>query len=165
MLYPTELRARASIVASRATRERAIASERGGAPASGCPGLTSAGHIAYIVSTLPKDTAALGELETLLLLAVLHLTERHEDAYGSAIREAVEARTPRHVPRGSLYITLDRLEEKGLLASRNAGTSAARGHRPKRVFKVTAAGVAAVRAAVSAVARMRRGLEDVLGEV
>jgi DNA-binding PadR family transcriptional regulator len=67
------------------------------------------------------------------------------------------------VPRGSIYVTLDRLEEKGLLASRDGGTSAARGQRPKRLFKVTAAGLRAVHASVGAVMRMRRGLETVLG--
>jgi DNA-binding PadR family transcriptional regulator len=108
--------------------------------------------------------ASLGELETLLLLAVLHLAEGRHEAYGSAIRGEIRARTGREIPRGSLYVTLDRLEQKGLLASREGGTSAARGNRPKRVFKVTPAGVRAVRTAVAAVTRMRAGLRGVLGE-
>jgi DNA-binding PadR family transcriptional regulator len=105
----------------------------------------------------------LGEFEVLLLLAVLHLTEKNADAYGSAIREEIEARTGQPVPRGSIYVTLDRLEEKGLLGSREGGTSAARGGRPKRIFKVTAMGVRAVKASVTVLARMQRGLEAVLG--
>ena len=106
---------------------------------------------------------SLGEFETLLLLAVLHLSDRREEAYGSAIRAEIQARTGRAVPRGSIYVTLDRLEEKGLLASREGGTSAARGHRPKRLFKVTPPGARAVNASVSAVVRMHRGLEAMLG--
>jgi DNA-binding PadR family transcriptional regulator len=106
---------------------------------------------------------SLGEFETLMLLAILHLGEQKQDAYGSAIREQIETRAQRHVPRGSVYITLDRLEEKGLLVSRESGTSAARGGRPRRVFKVTPAGVRAVKTAVVAVTRMQRGLQDVLG--
>ena len=98
-----------------------------------------------------------------MLLAILHLGEQKQDAYGSAIREQIETRAQRHVPRGSVYITLDRLEEKGLLVSRESGTSAARGGRPRRVFKVTPAGVRAVKTAVDAVTRMQRGLQDVLG--
>ena len=82
----------------------------------------------------------LGEFETLLLLAILHLTEQKVDANGSAIRDEIQTRAERHVARGSVYITLDRLEEKGLLTSREIGGSAARGHRPKRVFKVTGRG-------------------------
>ena len=112
----------------------------------------------------PAPTA-LGEFETLLLLAVLHLTGQREEAYGSAIRGEIETRTGREVSRGSIYVTLDRLEEKGLLASRTGGTSSIRGQRPKRLFKVTPAGVAAVKSAVSALTRMQRGLEAVLGRL
>jgi PadR family transcriptional regulator PadR len=114
-------------------------------------------------SSVPPPS--LGEFETLLLLAVLHLTEQRQEAYGSALREEIEARTCRAVPRGSIYITLDRLEEKGLLVSREAGASVARGNRPKRLFKVTAAGGRAVKASVTALALMQRGLESVLGRI
>ena len=117
---------------------------------------------AYIVSTVPP-TPILGEFETLLLLAILHLHEQKLDAYGSAIREEIETRAQREVPRGSIYVTLDRLEEKGLLTSREGGASAARANRPKRIFTVTPAGVRAVKLAVSALTRMHRGLEAVLG--
>lgn len=108
---------------------------------------------------------ALGEFETLLLLAVLHLAEQQQEAYGSAIRGEIETRTGRAVPRGSIYITLDRLEEKGLLVSREGGGSPARGQRPKRIFKVTAAGIRAVKTSVTTLARMQRGLEAVLGRL
>jgi len=107
----------------------------------------------------------LGEFETLLLLAILHLTEQKVDANGSAIRDEIQTRAERHVPRGSVYVTLDRLEEKGFLSSRDISGSGARGHRPKRVFKVTAEGVHTVRSAVAAVTKMQRGLQDVLGRL
>jgi PadR family transcriptional regulator PadR len=114
---------------------------------------------------MPPAGSVLGEFETILLLAVLHLTEQSQDAYGSAIRDEIETRTGRVVPRGSIYITLDRLEDKGLLMSREGGTSQARGHRPKRIFKVTPAGVRAVKSSVTTLARMQRGLEAVLGRL
>jgi DNA-binding PadR family transcriptional regulator len=110
-----------------------------------------------------SQSPSLGEFETLLLLAVLHLTGQKQEAYGSAIRDEIEARAARRVPRGSIYVTLDRLEDKGLLVSREGGTSPARGQRPKRVFKVTPAGVRAVKSSVTVVLRMQRGLEAVLG--
>jgi DNA-binding PadR family transcriptional regulator len=124
--------------------------------------LTPARSIAYFVITVPPPASSLGEFETLLLMAVLHLTERRREAYGSAVRAEIEARAGRAVPRGSIYVTLDRLEDKGLLTSREGAASPARGHRPKRLFKVTAAGVRAVHASVTAVVRMHRGLEAVL---
>jgi DNA-binding PadR family transcriptional regulator len=113
----------------------------------------------------PADTPVLGEFETLLLLAVLHLTEQKHESYGSAIRSEIEARTNRSVPRGSIYITLDRLEEKGLLASHEGRATAARGNRPKRIFKVTPSGMRAVKMSVGTLIRMHRGLESVLGQV
>ena len=64
---------------------------------------------------MPAPTPILGEFETLLLLAILHLHEQKQEAYGSAIRDEIETRAQRAVPRGSIYVTLDRLEEKGLL--------------------------------------------------
>jgi DNA-binding PadR family transcriptional regulator len=107
----------------------------------------------------------LGEFEALLLLAILQLTEQGREAYGSAIREDLQQRTGRPIPRGSIYVTLDRLEEKGLLASREGGTSSARGQRPKRLFRVTPIGLRAVKSSVTALIRMHRGLEAVLGRV
>jgi DNA-binding PadR family transcriptional regulator len=112
---------------------------------------------------MPPPAPVLGEFEVLLLLAVLHLTEAGQDAYGSAIRAEIEARTNRAAPRGSIYVTLDRLEEKGLLSSKAGSASAERGHRPRRIFKVTPPGVKAARASVEALTKMHRGLETVLG--
>jgi DNA-binding PadR family transcriptional regulator len=113
-----------------------------------------------------SDAVSLGEFEALLLLATLHLSQRDaESAYGSAIRDELETRAGRAVPRGSVYVTLDRLEEKGLLTSREGGTSATRGSRPRRLFQVTPAGIRAVSDSVRAVVRMQRGLERVLGHL
>ena len=114
---------------------------------------------------MAATTPILGEFETLLLLAVLHLNEQKQEAYGSAIRDEIETRAQRSVPRGSIYVTLDRLEEKGLLTSQEGSATAARGNRPKRLFTVTPAGVRAVKLAVGALTRMQRGLEAVLGRL
>jgi PadR family transcriptional regulator, regulatory protein PadR len=112
---------------------------------------------------MSPPAANLGEFETLLLLAILQLSEQGRDAYGSAIRDELEIRSGRAVPRGSVYVTLDRLEEKGLIASHEEKPSAVRGQRPKRIFKVTQTGLRAVRSSVTAVLRMHRGLAALLG--
>jgi DNA-binding PadR family transcriptional regulator len=106
--------------------------------------------------------APLGEFEVVVLLAVLHL---REDAFGSAVRDEIERRSGRAVSRGSVYITLDRLEEKELLGSRLAEASASRGGRPKRFFRVTAAGRKSVKHSLAMLSRMHRGLEPILGEL
>jgi PadR family transcriptional regulator PadR len=109
----------------------------------------------------PADPADhLGELEQLVLLAVLQLGDA---AYGGAVLELLGQRAGRHVARGALYTTLDRLESKRLVRSRLADTSAERGGRPRRYFAVTAAGVTALRASRRALVELWRGLESRLG--
>jgi PadR family transcriptional regulator PadR len=97
-------------------------------------------------------------------MAVLHL-QVGDEAFGSGVREEIARRSGRQVSRGSIYITLDRLEEKGLLASKLAGASPGRGGRPKRLFRVTPAGRRAVRHSLTLLARMQRGLEPILGDL
>ena len=41
-----------------------------------------------------------------------------DDAYGTSIRREIEARSGRRVTIGATYVTLDRLEEKGYIRSR-----------------------------------------------
>jgi PadR family transcriptional regulator PadR len=106
--------------------------------------------------------APLGEFEVVVLMAVLHLKD---DAFGSSIRDDIERRTARDVSRGAVYITLDRLEAKGLLTSRLGGGTSSRGGRPKRLYRVTPAGVRAVKHSVGVLVRMHRGLEPLLGDL
>jgi DNA-binding PadR family transcriptional regulator len=101
----------------------------------------------------------LGEFEALVLMAVLHLKK---DATGTHIRDEIERRTGRAAARGAVYVTLDRLEEKGLLSSRQSAGSPERGGHPRRAFTVTAPGLRAVRHAVTSFANMQAGLEAVL---
>ena len=75
---------------------------------------------------------------------------------------AIEERTGRRASRGAVYVTLDRLEEKGLLTSRLVDAPTVRGGM-KRLFRATPDGVKAVRHAVETLDRMRRGLEPILG--
>jgi DNA-binding PadR family transcriptional regulator len=105
--------------------------------------------------------APLGEFEVVVLLAVLHL---RRNAFGSAIRDGIERRSGRAVSRGSVYITLDRLEDKGLLRSALADGSDSRGGRPKRFYRLTANGLKSVRHSLALLARMQKGLRPILSE-
>jgi DNA-binding PadR family transcriptional regulator len=105
--------------------------------------------------------AALGEFEVLILLAVLRLGEQ---AYPPAVRQEIERRAQRPVQRGAVYVTLDRLEAKGLLGSRLDSTAAADATRPRRIYRVSAKGLRAVRRALHSVERMRAGIEALLDE-
>ena len=103
----------------------------------------------------------LGEFEHLVLLAVLRAGE---GAYGTRILEQVESCSGRRVSRGALYVTLVRLEEKGLLLTRAGDPSPARGGRPRRYVRVSAAGLRALRASRATLLRLWAGLETALGE-
>ena len=104
--------------------------------------------------------AHLGEFEHLMLLAILRLGDA---AYAPAILEEIETRTGRAPSPGSMYVTLDRLEEKGLLRSRLADPRDDRGGRPRRYVTVTAYGMRELRASRTALLQLWKGLEGVLG--
>jgi DNA-binding PadR family transcriptional regulator len=105
--------------------------------------------------------AYLGEFEQLLLLAILRL---RPDAFGTDIARELEQRAGRSVSRGALYTSLDRLEDKGLLRWRPETGTEARDGLPRRVYAVTPAGIAALRASRGVLQRMWRGLEGFLKE-
>ena len=109
---------------------------------------------------MPTKTP-LGEFEVVVLMAVLHLGE---DGYGSTVLREIARRTGRSTARGAVYITLERLEDKGLLTSKMARGTSERGGRPKRLFRVTTRGTAALRRSVAAFAQMYNGLEPILGD-
>ena len=102
---------------------------------------------------------ALGEFEQLVLLAVLHLGKK---AYGVAIVDAIEERTGRSVSRSSLYVTFDRLEAKGYLASGLRKGDETRGGRLRRYVTVTRDGLAELRESREALLGMWQGLEPML---
>jgi DNA-binding PadR family transcriptional regulator len=105
--------------------------------------------------------APLGEFEVIVLMAVLHFSGQ---GTGTILREEIERRTTRKVARGAVYVTLDRLEEKGLLASRLDEASPGRGGHPRRFFTVTPAGLKRLRHSLGMLARMQAGLEPQLGK-
>jgi DNA-binding PadR family transcriptional regulator len=101
----------------------------------------------------------LGEFELIVLLAVMRL---EGEAYGAAILEEIESRTRRPVARGSVYITLDRLETKGLLTSARGEPTPVRGGRAKRLFTLQPRGLRTLRQTLDDLGRLREGLEPVL---
>jgi DNA-binding PadR family transcriptional regulator len=101
----------------------------------------------------------LGEFEQLVLLA---LTRLGSDAYGVSITADIHARTGREVSLGAVYKTLERLEDKGLVASRIGEPTPERGGRRKKFFRIAAIGQRALRQSLSALRSMTDGLESEL---
>ncbi|MCA4896376.1 MAG: helix-turn-helix transcriptional regulator [Cytophagales bacterium] len=85
----------------------------------------------------------LGEFEELVLTMVAAL---QEDAYGAAISEEIETRLKREVNLSAVHVTLYRLEDKGYIKSSMGGGTNERGGRRKRIFTITSAGMAMLRA-------------------
>jgi DNA-binding PadR family transcriptional regulator len=87
--------------------------------------------------------SGLGQFEQLVLTAILAL---RDDAYGVTIHAKVtELAQPKSVSLGAIYVTLDRLEDKGYLASWLSDPTPERGGRAKRCYKLEALGERALR--------------------
>ena len=109
-----------------------------------------------------EKSGHLGELEQMLLLAVLRLGEHQ--AYGSRVRDELQVRADRGVARGSLYVTIDRLVEKGMLDTRTGGATPGRGGRRRRYLSVTPAGLEALRRSRRALTNLWEGLDAVMDQ-
>ncbi|MCX6590737.1 MAG: PadR family transcriptional regulator [Acidobacteria bacterium] len=96
----------------------------------------------------------LGEFEYLLITAAAGLGD---EAYGAAIREAIASASGHKCSIGSLYVTLDRLEAKGLIETWMGEATAQRGGRAKRMVRVTASGAKAAKEFYDTVMRVSRG--------
>lgn len=102
----------------------------------------------------------LGEFEQLVLLCLLQVGE---NAPALDLREHLEEVAGRSISRGSLYRTLDRLEEKGWVAwSLDEEDVPERGGHPRRRFRVTGAGLLVLRHSREALLDLWDGLEGAL---
>jgi DNA-binding PadR family transcriptional regulator len=105
--------------------------------------------------------SGLGEFEEVVLLAALRLGDQ---AYGLAITNEIVETGGRPTVRASVYVTLRRLEERGLISTHREPGSAAPNGRPRRFVKVEPAGLAQLRSVRDTRRRLWSGLEDVLEE-
>lgn len=108
--------------------------------------------IKYLATTAP-----LRDLEQAVLLLVLVLTPQ---AYPRAIRDELERRTGRVSSGAAIFITLERLESKGLVTSRFGDPTPIRGGRAKRLFRATPLGKRAALKSVQDVRALSMGLEQ-----
>jgi PadR family transcriptional regulator, regulatory protein PadR len=112
-------------------------------------------YIVHIVKQIAKAEVALGEFEQLVLLALVRLGP---DAYGATIKREIEVRTGRELAISAVYITLDRLEVKGLVRSRIGEPTPQRGGRRRKHFVILPAGRRAITHACRAFGQMVEGL-------
>src|SRR3954471_5103070 len=105
-----------------------------------------------------KDTV--GGFELQVLLAVIRLGD---DAYGVPISDTIKEASGRDVAAGSIYITLDRLEAKGLVTSRLGESTPERGGRAKTYYRITGTGMRAVRHAQRTLVKLWSGVPQLEG--
>lgn len=99
----------------------------------------------------------LTDLEQLLLLAVL---QSGDDAHAGAVQAVLEERGERKASLGSLYVTLTRLEERGMVASSMGEPTATRGGKAKRLYRVTPDGLVTLQHSRRVLDRMWEGVSD-----
>lgn len=97
----------------------------------------------------------LGEFEQVVMLALARVGD---EAYSVPVHEEILRTTGRDVAIASVYVTLSRLEDKGMLASEREPRAAATG-RPRRFYSLTSAGWEALRASREMIDAMWEGVE------
>jgi DNA-binding PadR family transcriptional regulator len=100
--------------------------------------------------------AVLGDFEQLVLLAVLRLDA---NAYGASVFDELRRQTRRRSARGAVYMTLNRLERKGLLVSTLSEPTPERGGRARRCYRLTRPAKLALAASRHALLNLWQGLE------
>jgi PadR family transcriptional regulator PadR len=100
-----------------------------------------------------SEVSVLGEVEKLVLLAILRLGE---DAYAVPIRTLIGT-AGIGVSRGTIYVTLERLERKGYVTSWFSEPQAVRGGKARRQFRLKPRGLAAVTVAKRAIDLLAEG--------
>lgn len=103
----------------------------------------------------------MAEFEQLVLAAILSL---RDDAYGVTIhRKVEELSAPKPVALGAIYVTLDRLEDKGMVSSRLSDPTPERGGRAKRLYKLEALGERALQESAETARRIWDAVSEAWG--
>jgi PadR family transcriptional regulator PadR len=111
----------------------------------------------FIIIEQMKTGYHLSDFELIAMLVLLRLGE---DAYGVPIAREMEEQTKREVKLGSVYAALERLEEKGFVASELGQPTQERGGRAKRYFHITQQGMREVRETRRTLIRLWQGIPE-----
>jgi PadR family transcriptional regulator len=100
---------------------------------------------------------ALGTNDLMILLALMRLGD---DAYGVPIAREIEGRVGHIVALASVYASLERLVERGLVKSELGEPTAERGGRAKKYFRITSKGLREVRSAKQSLITLWKDLPE-----
>jgi PadR family transcriptional regulator PadR len=104
-----------------------------------------------------------GQFQQIILTAILSL---REEAYGVTIHEkAAKLAAPKNVSLGAVYVTLDRLEDKGLIKSWLSDPTPERGGRSKRFYRLEALGERALQESTATSKRVWEAVAEIWGNL
>lgn len=106
---------------------------------------------------------SVGQFEQIILTAILSL---RDEAYGVTIHEkAVQLADPKNISLGAVYVTLDRLEDKGLITSWLSDPTPERGGRSKRFYRLEALGERALEESAATAKRVWDAVAEIWGDL
>src|ERR1700722_357057 len=106
---------------------------------------------------------SVGQFEQIILTSILSL---REEAYGVSIHEkAARLAAPKNVSLGAVYVTLDRLEDKGLIKSWLSDPTPERGGRSKRFYRLEALGERALQESTATSKRVWEAVAEIWGNL
>jgi len=117
--------------------------------------------LSYTVGQMAKPDS-IGQFEQLVLTAIL---SQRDDAYGVTIHAKVaELARPKEISLGAVYVTLDRLEDKGFVSSRLSDPTPERGGRAKRCYRLEALGERALEESAVTAKRIWDTIAEIWGK-
>lgn len=104
-----------------------------------------------------------GQFEQIVLTAILSL---RDEAYGVSIHQkASQLAAPKKISLGAVYVTLDRLEDKGLVRSWLSDPTPERGGRSKRFYRLEALGERALEESAATAKRVWETVAEIWGDL
>jgi PadR family transcriptional regulator, regulatory protein PadR len=104
---------------------------------------------------------SVGQFEQIILTAILSL---RDEAYGVTIhKKAAQLAAPKKISPGAVYVTLDRLEDKGLISSWLSDPTPERGGRSKRFYRLEALGERALEESAATARRVWEAVSEIWG--
>ena len=107
--------------------------------------------------------ASAGQCDQVVLSAILTL---RDDAYGVSIHgKALQLAAPQRVSPGSVYVTLDSLEDRGFISSWLSDPTPERGGRSKRFYRLEALGERALEESAATENRIANMVAEIWGDL
>jgi len=104
-----------------------------------------------------KKSDTLGQFEQIVLAAVMSL---RDNAYGVTIHAKVSEMAEKDVNMGAVYVSLERLQEKGFISSSLSDPTPERGGKAKRFFTVERDGALALKESVETSQRVAEAFNE-----